>query len=418
MAEIRAMREKMARLATNARSLLEEIQDSTPEDVAADKERQHDEMMSEFDSLQSRVEKLTKAEERLKALEEPMDITKRPSFEERSAPAAEDPKIDYRQAFYKYLAGGEALLGAEDRAVLEQRIQTEYVGNDAAAKGAAGGYTVPETLSETIEAAMKYHGPMWSDSSFTTLNSPDGTVIKFPTIDDTASVWESHTEAAAITDDGGKDVTFGEKSLTAYSRDSEWIKWSAEMDMDSFLSMESFLGQIIGERLGRTANSELTTGNGTSAPQGIVTGSTAGKTAAATAAITADETIDLVHSVDVAYRRGNRVAFMMNDLTLAAIRKLKDSDNNYIWQMGNIINGVPPTLHGYPILVNNDMDTLASAKKVVLFGDMSKFIVRKVGAPKIFVAREKYAPDIGILGYTRYDSLLIQPAAIKHLVTA
>ena len=73
---------------------------------------------------------------------------------------------------------------------------------------------------------------------------------------------------------------------------------------------------------------------------------------------------------------------------------------------------------GYNVVVNQAMDSLAAAKKVMLFGDMSKFYVRKVGAPSLYVARERFAPDYGILGYIRFDGVLTNTAAIKHLVTA
>jgi predicted phage gp36 major capsid-like protein len=53
----------------------------------------------------------------------------------------------------------------------------------------------------------------------------------------------------------------------------------------------------------------------------------------------------------------------------------------------------------------------------MLFGDMKKFYVRKVGAPALFVARERFAPDNGILGYIRFDGCLSNTAAIKHMAT-
>ncbi len=95
----------------------------------------------------------------------------------------------------------------------------------------------------------------------------------------------------------------------------------------------------------RIANSKLTTGYGSSDVEGIVTNSAAGVTAASATAVTADEIIDLVHSVDLACRVRN-AAFMMNDNTLASVRKLKDGDGNYLWQMGNYQVGVPQNLLG------------------------------------------------------------------------
>mgnify|MGYP002832716128 CR=1 FL=1 len=73
---------------------------------------------------------------------------------------------------------------------------------------------------------------------------------------------------------------------------------------------------------------------------------------------------------------------------------------------------------GYDVVINQDMDSIATAKKTILFGDMSYFYVRKVGQPAIYVARERFAPDFGILGYIRFDGCLLNTAAVKHLVQA
>ena len=258
---------------------------------------------------------------------------------------------------------------------------------------------------------------MYSSDLFNVINDTSGNTFNIPTIDDTSVTAEAHTEGTQPTDDGGKDATFGQKSLGAFAFNTEWVRWSAELNADSVLNMESFLGRVLGERMARIANSKLTTGSGSSDVEGIVTNTAAGVTAASATAVTADEIIDLVHSVDPAYRVGNS-AFMMNDSTLAAVRKLKDGDGNYLWQMGNYQAGVPQNLLGYNVVVNQDMDSIATAKKTILFGDMSYYYVRKVGQPAIYVARERFAPDFGILGYIRFDGVLSNTAAIKHLVQA
>jgi HK97 family phage major capsid protein len=310
--------------------------------------------------------------------------------------------------------GGIDGLDNEVRQVLRQgeaRAQT-------AGTNSAGGFTVPTELATFIEKSMIASGPMYGDQYFTTINTTAGNAFNIPTVDDTTVAAEAHTEGTQPTDDGGKDATFAQKTLNAFAFNSEWVRWSAELNMDSVLNMESLLGELLGERLGRIANSKLTTGSGSSDVEGIVTNSAAGVTAAATGAITADEVIDLIHSVDPAYRASPNSAIMMNDSTLAAVRKLKDGNGNYLWQMGNYQAGVPQTLLGYNVVVNQDMDSLAAAKKVMLFGDMSKFYVRKVGAPSLYVARERFAPDFGILGYIRFDGVLTNTAAIKHLITA
>lgn len=269
-----------------------------------------------------------------------------------------------------------------------------------------------------IDIAMKAWGPMYDPGVTAEIVTTSGNQMKMPTVDDTGVAAVAHTEGTALTDDGGSDVTFGQKSLDAYAFDTEFVRWSWELDTDSIFNMESLLGGLLGERLARIANAQLTTGTGSSAPNGIVTASAAGKTAAGTAAITSDEIIDLLHSVDPAYRQSPKARFMFNDSTLAAIRKLKDGNGNYLWQMGDVTKGEPGRLLGYPYSINQSMDSLAAGKKVALFGDFGRYYVRKVGVPVIGVLRERFWPDMGIAGLIRFDGELANTAAVKHLITA
>ena len=182
--------------------------------------------------------------------------------------------------------------------------------------------------------------------------------------------------------------------------------------------MEALLGSLLGERLGRVANAQLTTGTGASAPNGVATASSLGKTAASATAIASDELIDLVHSVDPAHRTAPKVGFQFNDTTLAAIRKLKDGQGNYLWQMGDVTKGQPGTLLSYRYTINQAVASIATGNKSVLFGDFGKYFVRKVGSPVIGVMRERFWPNLGIAGYIRFDGELADTAAIKHLKQA
>jgi HK97 family phage major capsid protein len=175
---------------------------------------------------------------------------------------------------------------------------------------------------------------------------------------------------------------------------------------------------LLGERLARRVNSELTVGDGTGDPLGIVAASAAGKTSADVANFTADEIIDLVHSVDPAYRASPKCRFQFNDNSLAKIRKLKDGSGMYLWQMGDIRVGEPGRLLGFNYSVNQAMVNAATGTKPIIFGDHSKYFVRKVGSPVIGVRREYYWPNIGLAGIVRLDGDLIQTSAVKHLVLA
>jgi HK97 family phage major capsid protein len=415
------LQEKRGELVTQARSALDEITKNTDEARAAELGTRHDAIMAELDTLDAsiaREERVAKAEAR----EEEIRAAKRPGNGEVVVPGQDDgAKPEYRDAFYAMIreGGDVSALSPEHRAALKAGVQSgaEFRAQTAGTT-TAGGFTVPVTLAEFIVKSMVAWGPMYDDDLCTTINTTGGEQINIPTVNDTASTVGQHTEATALADTGAKDVVFGQKRLDAFVYDTEFIRWSLELSQDSIFNMEPLLGGLLGERLGRRANIELTTGDGTGDPNGIVTASTLGKTAAAAAAVTSDEIIDLLHSVNPAYRTSPKARFMFNDATLAVIRKLKDGQGNYLWQMGDVTTSQPGTLLGYRYSINQAMANVATAQKSMLFGDFSKYFVRKVGAPIIGVMRERFWPDLGIAGLIRLDGELADTAAVKHLLQA
>lgn len=414
MSRLKDLRERQEQIVSEARERLGQISAATDEVRAAELESQHDTAMAEYDRLEKQItreEDLARIEQRTEEARARM----RPTPGDVEARGQDEgAAIEYRTVFAKVLCGMSDELSPEERAVLNQG-RAEFRAQTAGTT-TAGGFTVPTELANQIVKSMKAWGPMYDPEVATEMVTSSGNPIKVPTVDDTAGTAEAHTEAAALTDDGGKDVVFGQKSLDAYAFDTEFIRWSWELDQDSIFNMESLLGELLGERLGRIANTQLTVGTGSSAPHGVVTASTLGKTAAAAAAVTGDELIDLLHSVDPAYRTSPKVAFMFNDTTLSVIRKLKDGNGNYLWQMGNVQQGAPGTLLGYRYHINQAVANVATGQKSVLFGDFGKYFVRKVGAPVIGVLRERFWPDMGIAGLIRFDGELGDTAAIKHLI--
>ena len=425
MPTLKELQEKRGKLVHDAREALESIKSNTDESRAKELEDRHDAIMKEFDSLDrtiDREQRMAEIEARAAKAADDERAKKRPIGRDTDAPAQDEgDKPTYRAVFYKYIARGADLgeLDPEERAILrtgmveknsEKRAQTTST--------TAGGYTVPTELADFMVKSMKAFGPMYDEDICTSISTSSGTPIKIPTVNDTTVTAEQHTEGTALTDDGGKDVTFGQKSLEAYGYDTEFVRFSLELSRDSIFNIEYLLGSLLGERLGRIANLQLTTGDGSGDPNGVVTASSLGKTAAATAAVTYDEIMDLIHSIDPAYRQSPKVRFMMNDLTLSALRKLKDGDGKYIWTAGDVQGGVPGTLLGYRYSINQAMDTLAASKKVLLFGDFGKYYVRKVGTPMIGVLRERFWPDLGIAGLIYLDGELGDTAAVKHLLTA
>ncbi|MFG1184375.1 phage major capsid protein [Xanthobacter aminoxidans] len=420
---IKELREKQATIVTEARERLDQI-DKADEARAKELETQHDAAMAEYD----RLEKLIEREERMASIEKAAEqraeeerARQRPGRGDAEARGQEDGDApEYREVFHQFLRRGADLaeLSSEERAILRAGVVSMETRAQTVGTTTAGGYTVPTELADMIVVSMKAWGPMYDGDVSTVFQTTSGNPIKIPTVDDTAVTAVAHTEGTALTDTGAKDVTFGQKSLDSYVFDTQFVRWSLELQTDSILDVETLLASLLGERLGRIANTQLTTGSGASAPSGVVTASTLGKTAASATAIASDEIIDLLHSVDPAYRQSPKVRFMFNDTTLAAIRKLKDGQGNYLWQMGDVTKGQPGTLLGYRYEVNQAMASIATGNKTMLFGDFGKYFVRKVGAPAIGVLRERFWPDLGIAGLIRFDGELGDSAAVKHLIQA
>jgi len=143
----------------------------------------------------------------------------------------------------------------------------------------------------------------------------------------------------------------------------------------------------------------------------------AGKTAAATNALTWDEVIDLYHSVDIAYRSRPSSAFMMHDSTAAYLRKLKDSQNRYLWEMSLQV-GLPDRAFGQPVVINNDQDSaLTTAKRLVLYGDFNAYKIRDAGAVQVYRADELRILNgqVVFLAIQRSDGNLADTTAVKYL---
>lgn len=417
--EVIKLREQMAQLATEARKEYDKITDKTSESEVREIEGRFDSIMADHDKLQAkaeRLEKLSSAEARANAGD-----PRRPRSNEEARAVADDAVSapEYKEVFAKAVRFGTGALDSEERSVLmtgrDKEARAQSTSTDS-----AGGYIVPEGFSGELEKALVAWGPMYDATIVREMVTSNGISIPWPTVDDTSNTGDLKAENAAATDDGTDDVAFGQKQLDAYVYSTKIVRVPMELLEDSFFNMEALLTDLFAERLGRLANTVLTTGDGTNKPNGIVTASSLGKTAAATGAITSDELIDLVHSVDPAYRASPKCRFMFNDTTLASIRKLKDGQGNYLWQMGDVRSGEPSLILGHQYSVNQAMASIGVSAKPVLFGDFSKYVVRKVNGFSLMTLRERYAEhfQVGMVAFKRFDGELLNTAAVKHLVNA
>jgi HK97 family phage major capsid protein len=140
-------------------------------------------------------------------------------------------------------------------------------------------------------------------------------------------------------------------------------------------------------------------------------------TAASQTAITADEIMELQDKVIDAFQNG--ACFIMNRETRSAIRKLKDSDGNYLLNR-DISAKWGYTLFGKDVYTTDNADTMAAGKTVIYYGDFSGLAVKLSEDASINVIREKYVTQhaIGVYAYMELDSKIENAQKIACLKMA
>lgn len=129
-----------------------------------------------------------------------------------------------------------------------------------------------------------------------------------------------------------------------------------------------------------------------------------------------DKLIDLQHALKAVYRNG--AAWLMNDATLATIRKMKDGDGNYIWVPG-LKDGAPDTLLGKPVEIDDNVDDIGADKYPIFFANFKRayLIIDRQG---VRVLRDPYTTKPYVLFYTtkRVGGGIVMYEAIKTLKIA
>jgi len=283
----------------------------------------------------------------------------------------------------------------------------------ATTPGSAGGDLIPEGFVYEVERALLAYGGMRQVSS--TIRTETGATLPWPTCNDTTNLGSILAENVQV---GTQDVEFGSTDLGAFKYTSELVLVSEEMMTDAFTDLGSLLGSLLGERIARILNQHFTTGTGSGQPSGIVSGSISGKTTASATAITAGEIIDLFHSVDPMYRESLSSVWMMNDSSIAAVRKLTDSDGQFLWQAG-MQAGIPDRLYGRAVVVNQDVADIGAGAFPIIFGDFSLYKIRDVAGVRLYRLGERYRDydQTGFVIFSRHDGVLLNAGTnpVKYL---
>lgn len=219
--------------------------------------------------------------------------------------------------------------------------------------------------------------------------------------------------AASWIEEGGTlsfgDATFAQTLLDAHKLHVA-IKVTEELLYDNAFGLENYIVTQFGKALANAEEDAFLNGDGKGKPLGLFATEGGGTvTQTLTAALKSDDIINLVYALKRPYRKN--ASFIMNDKTIAEIRKLKDSNNAYIWQE-SYQAGEPGRLLGYPV------HTSAFAPvDAIAFGDYSYYNIGDRGTRSFAELRELFAGN-GMVGYVakeRVDGKLILPEAVQIL---
>jgi HK97 family phage major capsid protein len=358
--------------------------------LSAEDDATYNNMEKELDALTTEIKRMERRDAIEAELNKPVGspLTGKPE-------KPEDEKVGrasnaYREDFGRHLRGKTLL----------HNVLSE--GTDA-----DGGYLVPEEFERQIVTTLDEANVIRSLAKVITTNSER----KIP-------VAASHSTAQWTLENGAyteSNPTFGQKQIDAYKL-TDLIRVSQELLQDSAFDLESYIADEFARAFGIAEEQAFCVGTGTNQPTGIFTanGGTVGVTAAATTAITADELISLVYALKSPYRRNAK--FLMNDSTVAAIRKLKDLNGAYMWQP-SVQAGQPDRLLGYEIYTSPYVPTIAAGALAIAFGDFQNYWIADRAGRTVQRLNELYATNgqVGYVATERVDGKVILAEGIQLL---
>lgn len=312
--------------------------------------------------------------------------------EEKEGRAAED----YKKNFWNVMRS--KVPNPQIMNALQEGVDTE------------GGYLVPDEFERTLVEALEEENMFRSLAHVIQTSSGER---KIPVVASKGSAnWIDEEGPYVDSDDSFGQVTIGSFKL------GTTIKVSEELINDSVFDLENYISKEFARRIGSREEEAFFTGDGNGKPLGFLAktgGADVGVTAASATAITADELIDLYYSLKTPYRKN--AVWILNDATVKAVRKLKDSTGQYLWQP-SLTEGTPDKLLGRPVYTSAYMPTMAAGAKTIAFGNFKYYWIADRQGRSFRRLNELYATtgQVGFLGSQRVDGKLILSEAVKVLV--
>ena len=268
--------------------------------------------------------------------------------------------------------------------------------------------TVPVGFLDQVYGLARLVGPMLDISDVITRTS--GESLRIPTY----TAYSTATQYAAGSAIAESNPTF-DSILLSPKKIGFTVQIANELLADAGFDIESVIAEQAGNAIGFKINDLATVGTGSTEVQGIVGAAGSGVTGGTTT-FTADQLIDLQFSLDGAARRLPGVGYMANTQTVGVMRKLKDDNNQYLYQV-NV--SAPDNFAGFPIFENPAMADVGTGAKSVLFGHFPSYKIVTTGLEVATSSDAYFANDVTAYRFTyRFDGNLTHASHVKYLVHA
>lgn len=272
-----------------------------------------------------------------------------------------------------------------------------------------GGYLVPTELDEKIVAHLEEENVMRQLCRVITTQSDHKIDI---VASKPAATWTA--EGASV---NFSNEEFGQIVLEAFKLTCA-IKISNELLQDSFYDIESHIIEQFTNAIANAEEQAFILGDGNGKPTGLLTSVDEMEDAIITTSapeITCDDLISLEYALPRAYRKN--AVFLTNDATLAQIRRLKDSTENFIWTP-SLAEGEPARLLGYSIYTTPFMPPARSGAIGIIFGDLrAAYCIADRGNRTFQPLTERFADEdcVAFIMRQRCDGKLVDGHAVKAL---
>jgi HK97 family phage major capsid protein len=411
---VKRLRERREAVLTQVRDIADRAA-SENRNLNKDEQSDWDSLNAELDALDTRARAVIAGEQRAKDIEESYSKLNGQAPVRGAQTQGDSEEVTALRGMLTGRAGAPRTIEVRPQERMTAR-KLQELRTLSKLTAAAGNNTVPTTFYDQLIAHLIETSSVLR-AGVTILNTDSGETIQVPktTGHSTAAIV---AEAASI---GVSDPAFGQASLGSYKY-GVLVQVSRELVDDTGVDLEGYLAMETGRALGNAFGADLITGNGTAKPRGILADTTLGVTTGTGVAgvPSADNVLDLYYSVIAPYRNSPNAAYLMKDTTLAALRKVKDTTGQYLWQP-SLQAGEPDRFGGVPVLTDPFMPATAVTAKSVVFGDFSRYFVRLVGGIR-FERSDEYAFGNDLITFRallRGDGALMDTTgALKHIVGA